>query len=406
MKKLQTKIFIVISGILSLFLVSILFIFNYQDYQREYKNVESILNRMAFVSNFGNNVSKPGRVPPEKTDYNENRIFMDSLVYTILFDGNEVKQVIKHSEEEINENEIKKIAFNLNNKKINYYIGNLYFSDYSYVKQNSIMIIIDNKNVKDVLYSRLLVSLIIFILLETIIVLISIYLTKWIIEPIESSFEKQKRFIADASHELKTPLTVIMANVDMIKVNKGNEKWINNIKTEADSMNNLVCDLLDLAKLENLEKQEELKKADLSKLVEKTILPFESLMFENKIDFTYEIESGIEYKCLKDKIQQLISILVDNAIKHTKENGYIKVLLNKDNKNGILLSVINNGEGIKPGDEEKIFERFYRSDNSRNRKQKRYGLGLAIAKNIVEMHNGNIFVTQDDKETKFIVNFK
>lgn len=405
MKKLQSKIFVVICSILSLFLLSILFIFNYQDYQREYEKTESILNTMVlFPAKDKNN--KPNRIPPVKENVDEKRIFMDSVVYTVFFDRSEITQIIIHNDNTFNEQKIKRLAIKFKNNKKDYFIGNLYFSDYSYAVYDSNMIIVDNIMVKETLYSRLFVSGIIFVLLEFIIVLLTAYLTRWITKPIEESFEKQKRFIADASHELKTPLTVITANVDMINVTKDNSKWLNNIKTEADSMNKLVCDLLDLAKLESYEDKLSFSKVNLSKVVEKTILPFESLMYEKQIDFKYEIEQDIEFNCLSDKIKQLVSILVDNAIKHTNKKGYVKVILNKEQKNLITLKVINCGDGIKPGEEDKIFERFYRSDNSRNRKQNRYGLGLAIAKNIVEMHNGSISASQVGKETIFVVNFK
>ena len=128
------------------------------------------------------------------------------------------------------------------------------------------------------------------------------------------------------------------------------------------------------------------------------------MFFENKIKYEYYINENIFYKCNGEQIKQVVGILIDNAIKHTKKNGQVIVSLNK-NKNNIVLKVKNSGEPIQKGEEEKIFERFYRSDESRNRDSKRYGLGLAIAKSIVEKHHGKIKAYSNNGITTFTVIF-
>ena len=260
----------------------------------------------------------------------------------------------------------------------------------------------DNSEVKNTLTKTLITTSIIFIFLESCVILTSFILTSWITEPVNESFDKQKRFIADASHELKTPLTVINASVEAY-YNDKNEKWIHNIKEETEKMNKHVIELLDLAKIE-ANKKILMKEENLSKLTENEILTYESLFYEKKIKLKYNIKKNIKYTCNGDLIRQLLGILIDNSIKHTNENGNVTVNLYKSNKD-IILEVKNDGDEIKKEDEQKIFERFYKIDESRNRNENRYGLGLAIAKDIVEKHNAKISANSKNGITTFKVTF-
>ena len=221
----------------------------------------------------------------------------------------------------------------------------------------------------------------------------------------EKSFTKQKQFIADASHELKTPLSVIIACAETLEENPKEQKWIENIKNESNRMSKLVTNLLDLAKLEEGNNKALYEEINLSKLVEKSILPFESLAYEQNIKLDYEINENILFKCNSEEIKELLSILLDNAIKHSSKKGSIRVNLNII-KNDIVLETINKGNPIPKGEEEKIFERFYRVDKSRNRNENRYGLGLAIAKCIVTNHNGKISAFSNNEYTTFKIIFK
>ena len=196
-----------------------------------------------------------------------------------------------------------------------------------------------------------------------------------------------------------------MANSEALEKEPNEKKWINNIKSESERMNELITNLLDLAKLENGKNKEIYNVEDLSKIAEMSVLTFESLMFENKIKFEYNIQKDLKLKCNSVQIKQLIAILLDNAIKHSEENGEINVFLKKQ-KNDIVLSVSNKGKEIPKEIRDKIFERFYRADESRNRENNRYGLGLAIAKNIVVNHNGKISVDCEGGYTTFKVVFK
>lgn len=239
---------------------------------------------------------------------------------------------------------------------------------------------------------------------------ISVYLTNKTIKPIKESFEKQKQFIADASHELKTPLAIIRTNTSVIASNKDKTvdsqiKWINYISNQVDRMAKLIDDMLSLTKLDSNKVMEEKSSFDFSKVLDSILLGFEAVVFENNIILETEIQKNVDLKANKEEIKKLCSILLDNALKYTNSGGRIDVILYED-KNKVYLKVKNTGDGIKKEDLEKIFERFYRVDTSRARETGGYGLGLSIAKSIVEIHNGKIYAESNiGKDTTFIVEF-
>ncbi len=226
--------------------------------------------------------------------------------------------------------------------------------------------------------------------------------SKMIVRPVEETFEKQKQFISDASHELKTPLAVIEANSDVLENEIGKNKWINYIKNETESMNKLINELLLLAKIENVNNLKEHKQLNLSKEVEIILSMFESMAYEKQVIIKSKINENITMNGNKEDIEHIVSTLTDNAIKHTEAQKEVVVELKKE-KSEIVLEVKNMGDPISEEEREKIFERFYRIDKSRNRNEKRYGLGLAIAKSTIEKYNGKIEVFYRDNFTVFKV---
>lgn len=407
MKKLKNKMFWVIFSILTIFLASILCIFNYQDYVHEKKEIENNLMRAQETRDeqFRPD-NKPEKMENQNNEEDRIPIFMDIIAYTVIYnENNEIVDIINHTQKNISEDQIKKTAENIlkQNNKINTKVGNLYFDDYSYsFKGQNVLTIIDNQMAQKKLINLLRTSIIIFVFLEIAILILSLKITGWIIKPVIKTFNMQKQFIADASHELKTPVAVIMANADALEKEPNEVKWLNNIKSESERMNELISDLLDLAKLENGNNKEIYNEEDLSKIVEKTLLTFESLIYEDNIKLKYDIQKDIKIKCNSGQIKQLVAILIDNAIQHTEKNGEIKVSLEKK-KGYIQLKVSNKGKEIPKEMQEKIFERFYRVDEARTRDTNRYGLGLAIAKNIVNNHNGKISVQCENGYTTFNV---
>lgn len=403
MSKLKKQIFAVIFLILTLFTTAGFIGFNFATYNQSYNSTKRILDeteKMRFKSPVGINGERR-RMPEEMDDI----MFMDSTVYTVILDSDDnAIAVINHSNKTISDEDIEDIAVTMISQSFQQEIGNLYFADYSYsYSKGSSIVIVDNASTKQMLRSMLMYSLFLYAILEAIIILTARILTLRITKPVAESFDKQKQFIADASHELKTPLSVIIASADALESNPTEIKWLENIKSESDRMNKLVADLLELAKSEEVNDVTLFANGNLSKIVEKSTLTFEGVMFEKGLILKDDIEDGIEFKMNDFKIKQLVSILLDNAIKHSEKGSEIYVSLKKE-KN-IVLTVTNKGEGIPKGEEEKIFERFYRADESRNRNENRYGLGLAIAKNIVTNHGGTISAKSENGYTTFKVEF-
>lgn len=270
-------------------------------------------------------------------------VFMDAVVYTVKYNtSNKVTEVINHTDNNVSDEKIIQIAENIlesSNTKQGRRIGNLYLEQYSYAFQApNTLTIVDNTSAKAKLESLLKTSILIFALIEVIIIILTVEITRWIIKPVIESFNRQKQFVADASHELKTPIAVIMANAEALEKEPEEKKWLNNIKSEADRMNELVKSLLDFAKLEEGKDKEIQQEENLSKIVEMSVLTFESLMYENKIELKYDIQEGIKAKCNSSQMKQLVAILIDNAIKHSEANGEINIVLKKQ-KNDMLLTV-------------------------------------------------------------------
>ena len=225
----------------------------------------------------------------------------------------------------------------------------------------------------------------------------SYYLSRWAIKPVQNALESQRRFISDASHELKTPLSVISANADVLESEIGVNKWLENIRSQSETMSALVYDLLDLAKMDETRDEITFTRFDLSSIVLSKTLEFECTAFECGKRFEQNITDGIYYNGNEEMIKHLVTILIDNAIKHSNENGIIRVTLSTAG-NKKIFQVYNTGNGIKNSEKDKIFNRFYRSDESRSKATGGYGLGLSIAKSIVEAHKGTISVDGEEKK--------
>lgn len=215
------------------------------------------------------------------------------------------------------------------------------------------------------------------------------------IKPVKEAFDKQKQFIADASHELKTPLTIINTNADVLLSNSedtihNQSKWLHYIKSEAERMTSLTNDLLYLTEMDDSRSTMVYSKFNLSEAVENIILTMEAVIFEKHVALEYDIEPDLTVQGNSEQIKQVIMILLDNAVKYTNPKGTVTLSLKKQH-NDVVLSVTNTGDGIAPEHLTRIFDRFYRTDASRARKQGGYGLGLAIAKSIIEQHKGKIY---------------
>ena len=401
----KSKVFFVVMMSLSMIIISTILVINIVNYNQSNQESYTILDR---ASNMLRQINPAPNLPYKEFDDEENKqqFYWQSYNFYFVFvdDTNTVSQIINknidgYSDDEIREYTLKAIQ----SYKPKGRIGNLIY-EIKNIRGNKIITFMDDSIAQKSIKFMILMSIIIAIIALIFAYLISRKISIWIVKPIEETLDKQKQFISDASHELKTPLAVICANADTLEGEIGYNKWLNYIQKEVISMDKLVNSLLSLARVEKEKDDIKMESFDLSKTILGGMMAFECLAFENEIELIDDIEKNLKLKGNKEEIKQLLSILLDNAIKHTKKGGKIIVSLNK-NKNNIILKVKNMGEPILKEEENKIFERFYRSDSSRNRDSKRYGLGLAIAKSIVEKHNGKIKAHSQGGFTTFTVVF-
>lgn len=234
---------------------------------------------------------------------------------------------------------------------------------------------------------------------------ISILLARWAIKPVERAWQQQKQFVSDASHELKTPLTVILSNAELLHNSNCDEenrmRFSESILTMSRHMRSLVEGLLELARAENGQVRKSFTKLYYSKLVEDALLPFEPVMYEKGLLLESSIEPDIILQGSSQHLQQLVDILLDNAAKYAAP-GIVAVRLCRQGRNQCLMTVSNPGQPIPTEALERIFERFYRTDKVRSRTGS-FGLGLAIARTITQEHGGKIWAQSNETGNCFCV---
>ncbi len=228
---------------------------------------------------------------------------------------------------------------------------------------------------------------------------ISIFFARWAVRPVEEAWAQQRQFVSDASHELKTPLTVILTDAEMLKSPRFDEahkaQFVDNILTMSNQMRGLVESLLQLARVDNgVIQKMPLQTIDLSGLVSDELLTFDALFFEKGLLLAEDIADGITVHGSAPHLKQVVEILLDNAQKYAAPHGTIQVTLQKSGSHHCLLSVADPGDAIRPEDLKKIFQRFYRIDEARAMNHS-YGLGLAIAENIIKSHKGRIWAESE-----------
>ncbi len=395
-EKLKKKIFYLVFISLSIIILGVIILFTILNYHNTIDTAVMMINRMTDIGE-----NREFNRPPEQETM-ENKKYIEGI-YHIRIKNNMVTNM--QYGEDVDET-IEQYALDIskkNSKNTSGIIGRYIYNTRKMGENTYDIIFMENENAIIRANSILLVSVILSILSIFSIYIIGKKISKTIVKPVEETFEKQKQFISDASHELKTPLAVIEANADVLENEVKNNKWIQYIQNEIESMNTLINELLTLTKIENIDNMRELKQINLSKELEIIVAMFESMAYEKEVIINSNIKENIETKANKEDIEHIVSTLLDNAIKHTKSKEQVIVELYRE-KNNIVIQIKNYGDPIPEDEREKIFERFYRIDKSRNRKEKRYGLGLAIAKSTVQKYNGKIEVLYKDNFTIFKVN--
>ena len=252
---------------------------------------------------------------------------------------------------------------------------------------------------RDAMSSSLLIAAAALLLL----LLVSVLLSFWATRPVERAWRQQRQFLSDASHELKTPLTVILSNAELLDGTGLAEKparWTDNIRSEAQQMRTLVEEMLTLARADNAVQTAVMADLSLSDTVQDCALAFEPVAFEAGKRLEYHIQEEVFVLGDGDRLRRLISVLLDNAIKYGARGGTVTLTLQKTDRLA-RLAVSNPGDPIPPQQLKRLFERFYRADDSRG-EQSGFGLGLPIAQTIANEHKGLLKAESDAVSTRFI----
>lgn len=350
-------------------------------------------------------IARSGIFIKEDPDYSRDELVLDitdeeSPIIGIILDedGNILSQRIVGDKRSviIPDNTLEKMCANRGN---GYREGDYYYSR-SVLKDGRVLLVVTEAQTSEQLLTMLpgIISLIVVGMI--ILIISSFFLSRFVTKPAENTLLREKRFISDASHELKTPLGAISINAQALETDYPDNLYLKNIISESGRMSRLIERLLVLAKLDEQEKVR-VSEVSLSDICEEMVLTYESAAYERKIDYRYEIEPGIIIRGNEDELRQLFAILIDNALKNTYELGEIMVLCGK-RRNHPRIEVSNSGEGIVASDIPHIFDRFYTSDTPA--KNNSFGLGLSIARSIVQRHGGTIDVSSEPyKTTTFTV---
>ncbi len=398
LKRLRIKFIAVIMSIVTvlfIFIFGLVLHFTKQNIERE--SIQ-MMRTMAFRPPAAELMNKPDNMP--------DNIRLPFFTVHIEADG-EIKAFGGDYFDLTDEDMLRKLVNAVNESKKD--TGILPDYDLRYMKNNNgrmkAIVFTDISSEKAMIKGLIRNSVIIGLAGYVIFFLISLLLAKWVTKPVEKTWNEQKQFIADASHELKTPITVIMTNAEMLSDKSYSEgdrdSFTKNILSTSKRMRGLVESLLELARLDNNRSKIEHGTIDLSKLINDSILPFEPLFYENDMELSADIDEGIKVEGDKEKLRQVVNILLDNALKYSDPADKVTIKL-KNQSATCLMSVTGLGAPLSKEECQDIFKRFYRVDKSRNDRQS-YGLGLSIADSIVSEHNGKIWAESVNGYNTFYV---
>lgn len=247
-------------------------------------------------------------------------------------------------------------------------------------------------------YDFLITSLLVSVLGVGAVFVLLVFVSGRIVQPFALSYEKQKRFITDAGHEIKTPLTIIDADAAVLEMEAGENEWIQDIQKQTQRLKELTNDLIYLSRMEEKPGHIQMTDFPISEIAIETAESFQSIAKMQNKKFTYEIQPMAGYRGVPEEIRRLFSILLDNAMKYSDEQGAIFFQLKQRGKS-ICIIVFNTVDFIETEQLQYLFDRFYRTDVSRNSQTRGYGIGLSIARAIVLAHKGKITVSSENGRT-------
>lgn len=403
-KRLRIKfICINLLSVMSIMLIVLfsLYVFSIRRYR---ENTDSFMEKelSIYTHRLFIDTSEEGSLMPDMPSPDKRGNLLPSILITLDKDNNIISSITKELYlEDIQIQEIIQKTVNQTRGDLGeYHLRFAKMHDMSYTYMILSDVSFEEENIKQIqllCIGIFTISLLLFFIL-------SYFFSLWAMKPIEKAWDSQTRFVADASHELKTPLTVILANLSLLgdMPNENMQKWLNNTKIEADRMQTLVANLLFLAKFENKDIALILSKENVSEIVYERLFSFEAIAFEKGVSIITDIQDNLYSLIDRSKLVQVLSILFDNAIKYAGENGQISIHLYKKNHKNIF-RISNTGTLLTEDELSRIFDRFYRVDKSRSRKEGGYGLGLSIAKELVLSLKGNLYAKANTRDGNIFV---
>ncbi len=410
LKKLRIKFIVVAMVATALVLISIIGGINVNNYVKIKKDVDRTLEIL--VENDGRFPQRKDEKPPSEEDVGQNHgekptpdgmspeTPFETRYFTVTLDA-------QHNEVAVDTDRIAAVD---ENKALQYaqkiaQKGKTkgYADDYRYaVKQlddgNVMYIFIDCGRGLDTFKQFLLASCLISFAGFLIVFALVVVFSKIVMKPVAETYKKQKQFITDANHELKTPLTVINASCEMLEYEDGVNEWTKSIKEQVGKLTELTNKLVFLSRTDEEEKRTAMTEFCISEVVQDAVAPYYVVTESNGKKFDVNIESNLSFKGDMSMIKQLVELLLDNAVKYSDDEGNIKFELTENGKNKKII-VSNTTDGVPQGNLDVLFERFYRLESSRNSETGGHGIGLSVAKAIVELHKGKISATSPDGKT-------
>lgn len=384
-KKLRFRFVIVTMISVIAVLGTIISVINIMNYSKVRQSADSILDMLSENNGEFTNRDplKPDGIEPPNHRVNEETPF-ETRYFTITLYSNGTTAINTSQIAAINEQQALQMAEAVRNNSRGY--KGVYRYKVTNYEDKSLVIFMDCTKQLDTAQSFLFYSIIISMVGVVGVFLLVFFLSKKIVLPIALSYERQKRFITNAGHELKTPLTIISANNEMIEIEYGENEFSNSISKQVNRMTSMVKNLTMLAKLD----EQNLKNTvsfNLSDATMDCIEAFKSAFKTKNIDFKYEIDEFVQYHGDEGLIRQLLQLVLDNALKYSVCFANVEL---KRNVNKVSITISNDAIDVKPGCLNQCFERFYRSTSSRASLIEGSGIGLSIAKEIVDLHKGDI----------------
>ena len=372
----------------------------YDDDVGEYSMRDANIFEGGFLDDFGDDDSPdfPPPGPPFDGNGPRNDALAAARYFSVTFSSNgyvediDVSRITEIGSASATEkNAVSLAAEILKNGGKRGYSGTFRFQVFESMSGNTLVVFLDRteqlKDASSVLKYGLLIGSGALVILY----LVIFFLSKLVLRPVERTYDKQKRFITDAGHDLKTPLTVISANAEILEMETGESEWIDEIKNQVEKLSSLTKNLITLARMDETDYKPNFAEFSLSDALVETVEPFKAIAATKDMEIAVGAEKNLSFKGSEDMIRQAIGLLLDNAVKYS-EGKTINVSLQKQGRN-FIIETENACTTLPEGDNDQLFDRFYRGDKSRNQSTCGNGIGLSVVRAVAELHGGKTKAT-------------